>query len=293
MKIYRSGRMPRTERPPVQEPQEPGERRERPPYRRRLVFLALLALFLLLLVYVVSTSFFTQRAVLLGSDARPDDEASRSDTIMVAAAGTESGAGMLSVPRDTLVEIPGHGEDKINAAFAYGGPELTVETLEDFTGRRIGNYAVIHFEGVEDIVNAMGGITIDVREPLNVDGVNIPAGRQTLNGEQALAFVRYRGGPTADIGRIERQQQFLQAAFSEATSPSSILNLPGVVWATWGSIDTNMNPVELAIFGTRIGLSRGGMTTELYPGMPQYIDGISYWVPDTSAGQQVVAETID
>lgn len=264
---------------------------------RRVLSVLFVGLLVLLAVYTLLTVFGTQRAVLLGSDARPEDEASRADTIMVAAAGGGEGSGMLSVPRDTLVEIPGEGEDKVNAAFAYGGPELMVDTLEGFTDRRIGNYVVINFDGVEQVVDAMGGITIDVREPIQFGepgrNYDIQPGVQTLDGADALAYVRYRGGPTADIGRIERQQQFLQAAFSEATAPSNLSNLPGVVRATYGSIETNMNPLELAIFGVRIGLSQGSLTTELYPGAPEYREGISYWIPDTAAGAQAVEQTID
>ena len=106
-------------------------------------------LIVLALLLVLLLSLGGQRAVLLGSDARAE-EASRSDTIVVAKAGK----GMLAVPRDTLVEIPGVGDDKINAAFAIGGPELTVDTLENFTGLSIGNYVVVDFGGVEEIVDA-------------------------------------------------------------------------------------------------------------------------------------------
>src|ERR671911_1664250 len=103
----------------------------------RGAFLVLLALFVLLLLYLF-LPFGTGRAVILGSDARAG-EPSRSDTIMVAGTG-----GLLAVPRDTLVEIPGVGQDKINAAFATGGPELTVETLESLTGVPIENYVVVN-----------------------------------------------------------------------------------------------------------------------------------------------------
>jgi LCP family protein required for cell wall assembly len=228
--------------------------------------------------------------VLLGSDARAG-EASRSDTIVVAKAG----GGMLAVPRDTLVEIPSVGEDKINAALAVGGPELTVETLENLTGLPINNYVVVHFDGVEDIVNALDGITLDVEQPIKVgiEGrrVFIPAGTQTLNGIEALAYVRYRGGPTADIGRIGRQQKFMQELAHEATSPTKLLRFPATARAVWRSIETNMNPLEAARFALRMRLS-GVVGTEIYPGFPQYIGGISYWVPDREAGQRVVEETI-
>ena len=256
----------------------------------RTCFLVLVVLFILMLAYLF-LPLGTQRVVLLGSDARVG-EASRSDTIVVAKAGE----GMLAVPRDTLVEIPNLGEDKINAAFAIGGPELTLKTLENFTGLPINNYVVVHFEGVEDIVNALGGVTVNVEQPIRggIEGrrVFIPAGTQTLNGIEALAYVRYRGTPTADIGRIGRQQRFLQELAKEATSPAKLPRLPATVRAVWRNIDTNMNPLEATQFAIRMRLS-GGTEAEIYPGTPEYIGGISYWVPNRKAGKQVIEETIE
>ena len=256
----------------------------------RAFFVVLLVLFVLMLAYLF-LPFGAQRVVLLGSDARAG-EVSRSDTIVVAKAGE----GMLAVPRDTLVEIPGVGEDKINAAFATGGPVLTVKTLENLTGLPINNYVVVHFDGVEDIVNALGGVTLDVEQPIEVgiEGrrVFIPAGTQTLNGIEALAYVRYRGTATADIGRIGRQQGFLRELAKEATSPAKLPRLPATAGTLWRNIDTNMNPLEAARFAIRMRLS-GGTEAEIYPGTPQYIGGLSYWVPDQTAGEQVIEETIE
>jgi LCP family protein required for cell wall assembly len=233
----------------------------------------------------------SQRAVLLGSDARAE-EPSRSDTIVVA----EAGGGLLAVPRDTLVEIPGVGQDKINAALAYGGPDLTVEALEDLTGVRIGNYVVLDFGGVEEIVDALGGVTLDVEEPIayQLGGryVSLPAGEQTLDGFEALAYVRYRGTPSADIGRIGNQQKFLDALVREAASPSKLTYLPRTARAVLNNTETNTNPLEAIRFALQTWLWSEGEPAELYPGSPQYIDGISYWVPDKDAGQQVVEATI-
>jgi polyisoprenyl-teichoic acid--peptidoglycan teichoic acid transferase len=276
MKVYRAGRV-----------DDEGRQRGR---ILRPILLVLLVLFVLLLVYLV-VPFGGQRVVLLGSDAR-GDEVSRSDTIVV----TKAGGGMLAVPRDTLVDIPGVGKDKINAAYASGGPELTLQTLENLTDLRLNHYVVVNFGGVEEIVDAMGGITLEVDNPINVgiDGrrVFIPAGTQELDGLQALAFVRYRGGPTADIGRIGRQQKFLRELASQSTSPANLPHLPAVAAATWRNIDTNMNLLQAARFAIRTRLSGIG-SAELYPGTPQYIDGISYWVPDKEAGDKVVSETIE
>ena len=258
-------------------------------FRRLAVFFVLLPVLLLFLYMFVP---WTQRVVLLGSDQRTT-ETSRSDTIMVAAEGDASG--MLSVPRDSRVEIPGHGKNKINAAYAYGGPDLTVKTLEDFTGLHINNYIVIKFHAVEDVVNALGGITIDVKEPINlgIEGrtFNIKPGRQVLNGGQALAYVRFRGDPRADLGRIDRQQQFMSALRHQALSPGNWLRLPAVVRAVTKNVDTNMNPLEVARFVMWMELS-GKSEVKTYPGAPKYIDGVSYLLPDKKAGEKMIRETL-
>ena len=276
MKVYRAGSVDRD-----------GKRRGG---MLRPVLMVLLVLVVLLLLYLL-VPFGGQRVVLLGSDAR-GDEVSRSDTIVV----TKAGGGMLAVPRDTLVDIPGVGEDKINAAYASGGPELTAETLENLTGVRINDYVVVNFGGVEEIVDAMGGITLEVDNPIRVgiEGrrIFIPAGTQELDGLQALAYVRYRGGPTADIGRISRQQKFLRELARQSTSPANLPRLPATATATWRNIDTNMNLLQAARFAIRTRLS-GIEGAELYPGSPQLIGGISYWVPDKEAGDKVVSETIE
>ena len=155
---------------------------------------------------------------------------------------------------------------------------------------------VVKFDGVKDIVDAMGGITLDVDQPIEVgiegQRVSIPAGTQELDGLEALAFVRYRGGPSADIGRIGRQQRFLQQLAREATAPGNLPRLPATARAVWNNIDTNMNPLGLARFGLRMRLS-GDVPVETYPGAPQYVDGIAYWVPDKAAGDRIVARTIE
>jgi len=277
MKVFKAGRV------------KEDERRGGFPRPALLVLLVLILLFLLLLAYLF-LPFGTQRALLLGSDASADG-VSRADTIVV----TKAGGGMLAVPRDTLVDIPGVGEDKINAAFAAGGPDLTVETVENLTGVPVDDYVVVNFGGVREIVDAMGGITVEVEEPIEVgiEGrrVSIPAGTKELDGLEALAYVRYRGGPTADIGRIGRQQKFLRELAQESTSPSNLTRLPAMARATWRNIDTNMNPLQAARFAIRTRLS-GIEEAELYPGAPQYIEGISYWVPDKQAGDEVVARTV-
>lgn len=256
----------------------------------RLVPIVVLLVLLAGLAYLL-LPIGSQRVVLLGSDARAE-EPSRSDTIVV----TRAGGGSLAVPRDTLVEIPGIGQDKVNAALAYGGPDLTVKTLEDLTSEKISHYVVLDFGGVEEIVDALGGVTVNVEEPIsyNLGGryAEIPAGEQTLDGFEALAYVRYRGTPSADIGRIGNQQKFLTAMIQEASSPSKLSYLPRTARAVMDNTESNINPLQAARFALQALIWGLGEPSELYPGSPQYIDGISYWVPDKDAGREVVEQTI-
>ncbi len=281
MRVYRSGQGRSNER------KRPWKSRA-----RRVVVFGVLLPVLLLLVYLFMP-FWQTRTVLLGSDARAD-EVSRSDTILVGSAGW--GSGMVSVPRDTRAKIPGFGMNKINAAYAAGGPDLMVQTLEQFMDLPINNYVILDFDGVEDVVNAMGGIEIDVNQPidLGIEGrvFHIDPGRQTLRGGQALAYVRYRGGPMADIGRINRQQIFLSELKSQAVSLENLHRLPSVLITGFRNIETNMGPLEMFRFAVWLQLS-GTPRVETYPGVPQYIGGISYWVPDKVAGQKLVENTLD
>lgn len=253
--------------------------------------MVVLSLLLLALLAYLVFPVGSQRVVLLGSDARAE-EASRSDTIVV----TRAGGGSLAVPRDTLVEIPGVGQDKVNAALAYGGPGLTVETLEGLLGVGIDDYVVLDFGGVEEIVDALGGVTVNVEEPISYGlggrKVAIPAGEQELDGFEALAYVRYRGTPSADIGRIGNQQKFLTALVQEATSPSKLGYMPRTVRAVMNNTESNMNLLEAGRFAIQTWLWRKEEPGGIYPGSPQYINGISYWVPDENTGERAVERTV-
>lgn len=165
-----------------------------------------------------------------------DDYGRQTDTIMIAHIADNGTVGMVSIPRDSLVTIPAHTTDgksqsssknKINAAYAIGGAPLLVNTVEQNTGVHIDHYAEINFMGFVSMVDSLGGVPICVKKPIQDEksGLNLPAGTTDLDGKQALAFVRARYfDPTADIGRMQRQQTFLGAMFKKATSPSVVLN---------------------------------------------------------------------
>ena len=129
---------------------------------------------------------------------------------------------LISIPRDSYVPIPGHGTNKINAALGFGGPTLLIQTVENVTGLNINHYMGIGFGGLDSVVNQVGGVRICLKTALHDSdsGANLPAGCQTLNGAQALAFVRDRHSfANEDLQREQDQRAFLKALLGKATSP--------------------------------------------------------------------------
>jgi LCP family protein required for cell wall assembly len=133
---------------------------------------------------------------------------------------------LVSLPRDSYVPIPGRGRNKLNAAYAFGGPKLLAQTVEQVTGIRIDHYMEIGFDGFASVVDAVGGVRICVKEPINDPNaaLRLKAGCQELNSKQALGYVRTRASARGDLDRVERQREFLGALIDKSTSPGVILN---------------------------------------------------------------------
>ena len=154
-------------------------------------------------------------------------EGKRTDSIILV--HVPSGGGkpaLISLPRDSYVPIPGHDRNKINAAYSLGGPKLLVRTIEQVTGLRIDGYVEIGFGGFASVVDSLDGVDICVKRAMKDPkaGINLKPGCQTLNGPNALGYVRARySDPLGDIGRVERQRQFLGAIMHKAASPSTAL----------------------------------------------------------------------
>jgi LCP family protein required for cell wall assembly len=149
-----------------------------------------------------------------------------SDSLLLLHMGTGKPL-LISIPRDSYVPIPGHGDNKINSALGFGGPALLIQTVEQVTGLRINHYMGIGFGGLVDVVNQVGGVRICLPNALNDQdsGVNLKAGCQNLSGAQALGFVRDRHSfADEDLQREEDQRAFLKALMSKAVSPSVYLN---------------------------------------------------------------------
>ena len=151
----------------------------------------------------------------------------RTDTIMLLHVPAGGGPTVLiSVPRDSYVSIPGHGKNKINAAYAFGGPQLLVRTVESATGVHVDEYVETGLLGYADLVDAVGGVDVCVKTPMNdaKAHINLKAGCQTFDGKTALGYARARySDPRGDLGRVERQRQVLAAIAGKTLSPSVVL----------------------------------------------------------------------
>jgi LCP family protein required for cell wall assembly len=168
----------------------------------------------------------TLNYVLLGSDSRDPENAAdgRSDSIMVVHLNEQRDkAYIISFPRDMYVDIPGHGKDKINAAYLLGGPPLTVQTLEALTGVRMDHVALIGLEGFIRLTEDLGGVTVTNKTAFRSHGFAYPKGKITIAGEEALWFVRERKSlPEGDLDRAENQRKVIRAIVAKGLSADVI-----------------------------------------------------------------------
>lgn len=236
--------------------------------------------------------------IVMGVDSRPDDEGKgRSDTLFVVMFDKgKSNAAILSIPRDTRVKIPGHGWDKINHAYMYGGRELTQRTVEEFLGIKVSNYVTVDFKGFVGLVDAIGGVEVDVEEemyyydPWDEFEIDIQPGVQVLDGAKAIQYVRYRD-EEGDIGRIRRQQRFLMAAKDKIASGDMLTRVPGLSRKLTSMVHTNLPITDMISLGRVLhGMAKDKkLKASMVPGVPEYIDGISYWLPDVVAMRELMA----
>ncbi|GAB3134061.1 hypothetical protein GCM10027289_25110 [Tsukamurella serpentis] len=215
-----------------------------------------------------------QKALATGGDLG----GARTDTIMLVHIPRSGKATLVSIPRDLFVQVPGQGGHKINAAYFLGstsgggdagGARLLVQTFEKAAGLRIDNYAEIGFGGFANMVDALGGIEMCPKYPINDPkaGIRLKAGCQELDGAQALGYVRTRATPNADLDRVVHQREFMSALFKESTSPTTLIN----PFAMWGmanavagalTVDQDTHLWDLARLAWAL---RGGTVTTTTP----------------------------
>jgi LCP family protein required for cell wall assembly len=214
----------------------------------------------------------------------------RTDTMMLLHIPKSGKPTLVSLPRDSYVPIPGHGSNRLNAAFAFGGAPLLIQTVEDITNIRIDHYAEVGFGGVFDVVNAIGGVEICVKGAMKDPkaGLNIKKGCQNLDGAEALGYSRSRASTRGDLDRVDHQRELMMALMKKAASPSTLLN-PLHVWPMvmkgTGSltIDGGDHLLDLArlAFAAKA-LGSGGVTTTVPIGGTPTINGAEVLTWDKS-----------
>jgi LCP family protein required for cell wall assembly len=203
---------------------------------------------------------------------------------------------VLSIPRDTRVRIPGHGTFKINAANPYGGPALARRTVSNFLGVSLQRYVLLNTRAVVQLVDAMGGVTVEVPKRMDYDDnagrlhIHFKRGQQFMNGQQVEEFLRFRHDDKADIGRVERLQAFFQAALARYLTPLNMLKTPRLLAVAKDNMETDMSFAEmLAVASWAQRLGHGGVSFGMVPGEAANVGRVSYWLPNERGTKAAVA----
>lgn len=220
-------------------------------------------------------AFYT---LILGSDTRQEGGGGRSDTIILARIDPETQeVSLVSIPRDTQVQLQGHGTQKINAAYAYGGTSGAITAVSELAGVPISHVVEVDFSGFKEIVDALGGVTVNVPKNTHYEGVSIPEGKQTLNGDQALVFVRCRKGyASGDYQRADNQRQLISAIVKK-TLNSSVLEMTNIINSITKSLSTDMSVTDIVALATSLrGMNTDDMITAVMPSHTGSQGGVSY-----------------
>lgn len=238
--------------------------------------------------------------LMMGVDAKDvkKSKGTRTDTMMLFRVNFETGEiNLLSLPRDTRVLIRGK-EDKLNHAHAYGGSELSIETVRDFLGIDLDYFVKVDYKIVQDVVEAIGGVEIDVPQRMYYNDptadpplkINIHPGLQILDGPNAHDFLRYRSGYNdGDIGRIGAQQYFMKELIKQTLKPKNFFKLPKLAETYFENVETNI-PFSVMLKGIASAkkIDVDLMNSNTVPGKSGSVSGISYWIYDREETAEIV-----
>ena len=213
--------------------------------------------------------------LLIGSDAR-GKEKSRADTIMVAHYHPDKKTFKLtSIMRDTYVDIPGNGKNKINSAFAIGGPELLRQTIKENFDLDLQYYTIVDFQGFVQLIDVAfpDGVKVNVEKKMS-EGIDVTLkpGVQKLDGTHLLGYVRFRQDAIGDFGRVERQQETMQTIASELTRLQTIPKLPKLIGVVTPFVNTNLTATDMMSIGTDFVTKQGSIKTQRIPMEGTFID---------------------
>ena len=208
--------------------------------------------------------------------------------------------GVLSIPRDTYVNVPAKGMTKVNHAYAFGGAKRLKQTISSFLQIPIDHTIKVNLGGVERIVDDLGGIPIVVEKDLKYEDkagglyIDIQKGKQTLSGQKALQYLRFRQDREGDIGRIRRQQTFMRAVASKISKSSQLLKLPLMIRRVSKNVKTDMSTPQMINLAVQLGdaFKSGTVHKGAVPGAVVMIDGVSYWKPDLKRTDDMVEKIV-
>ena len=236
--------------------------------------------------------------LLMGTDQRDNYEMGRADTIILAAINLDSmDIHLISIPRDTRTLIADSmTTTKINHAHATGGPELMVKTVENLLGLNVHYFVETNFKGFANCIDILGGVDYHVeRRMLFIEeGIDLMAGQQRLDGDKALQYVRWRGDPTADIGRVARQQNFIKALLEQSIRLTAVPKIPSLVNELRENVKTDMTAAQMINLAARfIDYHNLSFSSVTLPGEAKTISGGAYWVMDTEATDELLLSIFD
>ncbi len=220
----------------------------------------------------------------------------RSDTILVLSCNPFNNTlNILNVPRDTKINIPGHGSEKINFLNSIGGPIFTKKCIEKLLGVKIDNYVMVNVQGLNKIIDEIGGIVVDVPQKMQYQDItamlkiDLSPGKQVLNGQQAVGFVRFRHDNLGDIGRIQRQQIFMRALIKKLLDPITFTKLPEIISIYKQIIITDFKSKEIIKIANFVrNVPSSNQNTVILPGEFGKYNKVGYWIPNQTEINKVV-----
>ncbi|WP_432694261.1 LytR family transcriptional regulator [Priestia aryabhattai] len=227
--------------------------------------------------------------LLLGVDQRAGDRGRSDSLILMTVNPKDQSMKMVSIPRDTRTEIVGKGTtDKINHAYAFGGVDMAVNTVENFLNIPVDYYVQVNMESFKDIVNAVGGVTVNNDLNFNYDGYNFQKGKLTLNGDEALAYSRMRKeDPRGDFGRQIRQRQIIEGVIEEGASVQSLANYGSILDAIGTNVRTNLTFDDMKQIQSNYKEARHNVEQLQVDGKGETINGVYYYAVSDSARQEL------
>lgn len=227
--------------------------------------------------------------LLLGVDQRAGDRGRSDSLILMTVNPKDQSMKMVSIPRDTRTEIVGKGTtDKINHAYAFGGIDMAVNTVENFLNIPVDYYVQVNMESFKDIVNAVGGVTVNNDLNFNYDGYNFQKGQLTLNGDEALAYSRMRKeDPRGDFGRQMRQRQIIEGVIEEGASVQSLANYGSILDAIGTNVRTNLTFDDMKQIQSNYKEARHNVEQIQVDGKGEKINGIYYYAVSEATRQKL------